>query len=55
MTEHIGLYLHVFVFDLLTGGDAIGDVKVDELWREVDSCGQPVEPFNKNHLRKHEV
>lgn len=25
--------LHVFVFDLLTGGDAVGDVEVDELWR----------------------
>ena len=27
------IYLHVLVFDLLTGGDAVGDVEVDELWR----------------------
>lgn len=39
--ERVRLYLHVFVFDLLTGGDAVGDVEVDELWGEVDSCGQP--------------
>lgn len=33
-------YLHVLVFDLLTGGDAVGDVEVDELWGQVHSCGQ---------------
>lgn len=38
MTE---LYLHVLVFDLLTSRDAVGDVEVDELWRQVHSCGQP--------------
>lgn len=34
-------YLHVLVFDLLTGGDAVGDVQVDELRRQIYSCGQP--------------
>lgn len=34
------MYLHVLVFDLLTRGDAVGDVEVDELWGEVYSCGQ---------------
>lgn len=37
------LYLHVFVFDLLTGGDAVGDVQVDELRRQVYSRGQPAD------------
>lgn len=37
------LYLHVFVFDLLAGGDAVGDVEVDELWRQVYSRGQPAD------------
>lgn len=40
---HGVLYLHVFVFDLLAGGDAVGDVQVDELWRQVYSCGQPAD------------
>lgn len=35
------VYLHVLVFDLLTGGDAVGDVQVDELWRKVHSRRQP--------------
>lgn len=41
------LYLHVFVFDLLAGGDAVGDVQVDELWRQVHSCGQPEDAFKE--------
>lgn len=38
-------YLHVFVFDLLAGGDTVGDVEMDELWRQVHSGGQPGDTF----------
>lgn len=35
------MYLHVFIFDLLAGGDTIRDVEMDELWRQVHCSGQP--------------
>ena len=34
-------YLPVLVLDLLTRGDTVGDVQVDELRRQVHSRGQP--------------
>ena len=36
-------YLHVLVLYLFTGGDAVGDVQVDELRREVNCSSQPLE------------
>lgn len=34
--------LHVLVLDIFTRGNAIGDVKMNELWWQVDRCGQSV-------------
>lgn len=44
------LYLHVFVFDLLTGGDAVRDVEVDKLRRQIHSCGQPADKNNPQRV-----
>jgi len=41
------VYLHVFVFDLLTCGDAVGDVEMDELRRKIYCCRQPT--FQHTH------
>lgn len=38
-------YLHVFIFDLLTSGDTIGDVEVDELWWQVHCSGKSGDTF----------
>lgn len=43
LSQCSSVYLHVLVFDLLTGGNTVGDVQVDELWRQIYSCSQPEE------------
>lgn len=49
-------HLHILIFDILTRRDAIGDIEMYELGRELHGCGEAIDNFHgvEGHVHTHQ-
>lgn len=47
------IYLHIFVLDVLAGGNTVRDVEVHELWRKLSRSRQAVDHLHRVKTHVH--